>query len=284
MAKSSSDRLVEALPWLDSLASALQKAYTPVLGPSGNPRVKDALYGTWLGHPLHPALVSMPIGFWTCTAVFDLLGQEKGADLTLRLGLLTSVGAAATGAAQWQDTQELDTPRKLGALHGSLNLTAAALYGMSWWLRSRGSRKAGIVVALGGFGMVNFSGWLGGALAFDLGIGVNRTAFAEPLADWIEVLDDDKVAEGGTARVEAQGVPILLSRQDGTLCAIAATCTHLGGPLDEGAFEGHTVKCPWHGSTFDMRDGAVVHGPATVPQPCFSVRVKKGRIAVRSGE
>ncbi|HXT35321.1 MAG TPA: Rieske (2Fe-2S) protein, partial [Chloroflexota bacterium] len=71
MPKISADRIVESLPWLDSVASVLAKAAAPVLGPAGDARVKDALYGTWLGHPLHPALVAMPIGFWTSTAVLD---------------------------------------------------------------------------------------------------------------------------------------------------------------------------------------------------------------------
>jgi len=100
MAGKASDRLVEALPWLDTVARSLHTALAPVLGPAGNKQVKDALYGTWLGHPLHPALVSLPLGFWTSTAVLDLTGKERGADLTLQLGLLSAVGAIASGAAQ----------------------------------------------------------------------------------------------------------------------------------------------------------------------------------------
>ena len=175
-------------------------------------------------------------------------------------------------------------PRRLGALHATLNLAAVAMYGASWWLRATGSRKAGVAVAMTGLSLVSASGWLGGDLAYTLGIGVNRTAFSEPLADWIEVLDDSAVSEGSISKVQPNGVPLVISRQDGTVCAIAATCSHLGGPLDEGTVEGHTIRCPWHGSTFDLRDGSVIHGPATTPQPCYGVRVKDGRIAVRSEE
>jgi nitrite reductase/ring-hydroxylating ferredoxin subunit/uncharacterized membrane protein len=246
--------------------------------------VKDALYGIWLGHPLHPAIVSMPIGFWTSTAVFDLCGRESEADLTLQLGLLTALAAAATGAAQWQDTRDMVKPRRLGALHAALNLGAVAVYGASWWLRAKGSRKAGVAVAMTGLSLVNVSGWLGGDLAYVLGIGVNRTAFEATLPNWTDVLDDAAVAEGSMVKIQPNGMPILVSRQDGTVCAIAATCSHLGGPLDEGTMDGHTVTCPWHGSTFDVRDGSVVHGPATTPQPCYRVRVKDGKIAVRSAE
>lgn len=275
------DRLMDALPWLDAAARTLHSALAPVLGPSGNRPVKDALYGTWLGHPLHPALVSLPLGFWTSTTVLDLTGMKRGADLTLRLGVLSALGAVASGAAQWQDTQELVKPRRLGVLHAALNTAALALYGTSWWLRARGSRTAGVAVSIVGLAIVNTSAWLGGALAYDLGIGVNRTAFEEMPREWVDVLDEAELRDNTPTRVAAGGVPLLLLRQGGETYAIAATCTHLGGPLDEGAIQGDTVTCPWHGSVFCIRDGALLHGPATAPEPAFDVQTQHGRVAVR---
>jgi len=42
------------------------------------------------------------------------------------------------------------------------------------------------------------------------------------------------------------------------------------------------VICPWHGSTFRIADGAVVHGPATARQPVFDTRItESGRVQVR---
>ena len=52
------------------------------------------------------------------------------------------------------------------------------------------------------------------------------------------------------------------ARRSGDVCAIAATCCHLGGPLDDGARDGDTVVCPWHGSRFDLCTGEVQGGPA----------------------
>ena len=51
----------------------------------------------------------------------------------------------------------------------------------------------------------------------------------------------------------------------------------------KGMFEldGHTVQCPWHGSVFDVRDGALVRGPSAYPQPAWDTRVQNGRIEVR---
>src|SRR5262245_14732530 len=48
----------------------------------------------------------------------------------------------------------------------------------------------------------------------------------------------------------------------GKLCAAEAKCTHKGGPLNEGALDGSTVTCPWHGSQFNVCTGAVLRGPA----------------------
>jgi nitrite reductase/ring-hydroxylating ferredoxin subunit/uncharacterized membrane protein len=284
MARKLSDRLVEALPWLDDVAQPVQQALAPILGPSGNKQLQDILNGTWLGHPLHPALVTLPLGFWTSTTVLDLAGMERGADLTLQLGLLSALGAVASGAAQWQYAQGQDKPRRLGMLHASLNTAAATLYGTSWLLRARRARTAGVSVAMAGLAIASFSAWLGGDLSYDLGIGVNRTAFEEPPAEWLEVLDESALQEQRPTRVEAGGVPILLLRQSGEIWAIDATCTHLGGPLDEGTITGDTVTCPWHGSVFCLRDGALIHGPATAPELAFDVRVQNGRIAVRARE
>jgi nitrite reductase/ring-hydroxylating ferredoxin subunit len=62
------------------------------------------------------------------------------------------------------------------------------------------------------------------------------------------------------------------------------TCSHAGGPLNEGTVEGGDVICPWHGSRFRLRDGAVAGGPATFPQPHLEARKVAGRIQVRGRE
>jgi len=96
------------------------------------------------------------------------------------------------------------------------------------------------------------------------------------------VLADAELRESEMKRVDAGGVPVLLVRREGEVCALANTCSHLGGPLSEGKLEGDVVQCPWHGSRFNVRDGSVVDGPATFPQPCFEARVREGQIEVRS--
>jgi nitrite reductase/ring-hydroxylating ferredoxin subunit len=79
----------------------------------------------------------------------------------------------------------------------------------------------------------------------------------------------------------ANGMKVLLLRRGAQVFAIGEVCSHLGGPLSEGQVQGDTVQCPWHGSRFDVRDGKVLDGPATHPQPCLEARVRDGKIEVR---
>src|SRR5262245_58640746 len=60
----------------------------------------------------------------------------------------------------------------------------------------------------------------------------------------------------------------------GQFCATQAKCTHRQGPLSEGALQGSTVTCPWHGSQFDVCTGAVLRGPARDPLVTYAVTVE----------
>ncbi|MGH2561348.1 MAG: Rieske 2Fe-2S domain-containing protein [Thermomicrobiales bacterium] len=277
-----SDRIVEAMPGLDKAAAQIQKFWNPLLGPNSPREIKDALAGTWFGHPLHPAVVTLPIGFWTSSLLLDLAGEERAADLTLGAGFLTGWVAAASGAAQWVDATNDKAPRRLGALHASLNGAAAVIYGASWLLRRRGNRAAGVATAVAGYGAVMAGSFLGGDLAFDLGIGVDHAAFESPSKKWTEVATLDDLPDGKPVRVDAKGTPVLLYRDGDEILAVGATCPHLGGPLDEGEIEGDTVTCPWHGSVFALHGGALIHGPATVPVVAYEARVQNGTVAVRA--
>ena len=278
-----SQRAVDQMAWLDPVADAMHRAFDPVLGQDAPRPVRDALYGTWLGHPLHPAVITAPIGFWMASLALDLAGEERAADLTLKLGLVGAGAAAATGAAQWQDTVSREHPRRVGALHALLNTGATALYGLSLLKRKQGQRRAGINLSLAGFAVANASAWLGGDLAYDLGIGVNHTAFEDRPTEWTDVAAEADLPEAGRPIcVTAGEVPILLIRREGRIEAVSNTCPHLGGPLHEGKIEGDTVTCPWHGSVFRLSDGKLRHGPATEPLMAYEVKVEGGRVLLRA--
>lgn len=82
-----------------------------------------------------------------------------------------------------------------------------------------------------------------------------------------------EIAPGTTKRVEVGSCGVLLCNVAGSIYAIEDVCTHDGGPLDLGEFEGHCVVCPRHGATFDVRTGAALTLPAVMPVGTFPVRV-----------
>jgi nitrite reductase/ring-hydroxylating ferredoxin subunit/uncharacterized membrane protein len=274
--------IAQRLPWLDTVAARMERAFEPFLGQEAPRGPRDLLYGTWLGHPLHAAVITVPVGSWSATMVFDLMGEERAADLSLGLGLVGAVGSAITGAAQWQDTTNQEAPRRLGALHALLNVAATGLMAGSWLMRKRGRRGPGLALSTAGLGINLASAWLGGELAYDLGIGVDHAAFDQPPTAWTTVAALDDLQEGTPHRVQANGAAVMLLRQGHQIWAIGATCPHLGGPLDEGAIEGETVTCPWHASVFRLADGALLHGPAMMPVPAYEVRVENGQVAIRA--
>ena len=276
-----SEHLVSSMPWLDDVAEQMHAAWDPLFGADGPATIKDALYGTWLGHPLHPVMTDLPIGFWISSAVLDTAGMQRGADITLKLGTLSALATAVTGYAQWHDLQNMEAPRRLGALHALLNVTATACYGASWVLRDRGARTPGLVLSTTGLAIASAAGLLGGDLAYKLGIGVSRVAFEEPPGKWTAVIGHAELEDGTLTRVENGGEPLVLLNDGDTVYAASATCTHVGAPLDEGELSGACVTCPWHGSEFDLRDGRVIHGPATTPLHAYEMRVMDGQVEVR---
>jgi nitrite reductase/ring-hydroxylating ferredoxin subunit len=96
------------------------------------------------------------------------------------------------------------------------------------------------------------------------------------------VLGETELGEGEHRRVAAGEATVLLVRDRGRVHALANTCSHAGGPLDEGRFATGCVVCPWHGSTFRLVDGSIVRGPASTPQPSYETRARAGKIEVRS--
>jgi nitrite reductase/ring-hydroxylating ferredoxin subunit len=275
-----SEKLVAAAlatPDLDQAADALEGAVNRAYaegGPAGQ-RLKDFLSGTWLGHPLHPALTDVPVGAWTVAFALDLLGERRGAKIAVGVGVLGAVGAAASGLTDWVVT--FGKRRKLGVAHAAINGTATLLYASSYLLRGRADRLA-IGLSTIGYGLVTLGALYGGVLSLDWQIGVNHAHNTDAPDDELDVGGLSDIPDGGMKRVEAAGFPVLLVRRGDDVHAIAAICAHAGGPLDEGTLEGDVVRCPWHGSRFCVRDGSIVNGPTAFPQPAFKVRVSGDRV------
>ncbi|MEO3829129.1 Rieske 2Fe-2S domain-containing protein [Actinomadura sp. B10D3] len=272
-------RRLERAEALDGAAKPVSKAVQRAVRPR---IVRNLLSGTNLGHPLHPTLTDVPIGAWSMAALLDIAGgrrSEPAADLLVRTGVVAALPTALTGLNDWSDT--IGPERRVGLVHAASNSAALGLYVASAVARARGKRRQGKVLGFVGFGVLAASAYLGGYLSFVRGVNVNRTAWLHGPEEWTPTLAEAELPEGEHQTVDVGGVQVLLHRRSGEVYALAATCSHMGGPLDEGTFEEGCVVCPWHGSTFRFSDGGIVRGPASAPQPCYETRVQDGRIEVR---
>jgi nitrite reductase/ring-hydroxylating ferredoxin subunit/uncharacterized membrane protein len=267
------DRLGRA-SGLDGIADMLQRV--PATLPQG--RVKDALSGTAAGHPLHPALVALPIGTFASVAVLDALGTDpRSARRLLGFGILTVAPTAAAGLSDWGDTGGRE--RRVGLVHALCNVGSTLLMVASWWRRRRGRSGRGLSTA--GLGLLGVSGWLGGHLAYARGIGVDVTAFEDEVTEWTDAYSDDELLADQPVVARVGRNDVLLVRHGGQVLAMSDRCSHRGGPLHDGELVDGCIQCPWHGSRFVLADGSLARGPATRPQPAYETRVIAGRVQVR---
>ncbi len=272
---------IENLQGLDGPAGPVSVAISKA---THEPPVSSLLGGTWLGHPVHPALTDLPIGFWTTAFFLDLFGGKGGRRAARRfvgLGVVFALPTAATGLADWADTG--GGTRHIGMTHGLINTTALTLYALSWRARRRSHTLRGIALSLAGATLATAGAYLGGHLVYRRGIGVDVNVFTEEPHDWTRPNKAPEPLEGATGLyVEAGEARVVATRTDGTWYGIGARCSHRGGPLQEGTFQGGCVTCPWHNSRFRLTDGEVIDGPASVSQPRYEVRDDGESVAVRA--
>jgi nitrite reductase/ring-hydroxylating ferredoxin subunit/uncharacterized membrane protein len=251
----------------------------------GTGTVKDVLSGTWLGHPLHPMLTDLPIGSWTSAFILDIIGGKRGrnaADMLVGIGIVTALPTAAAGLSDWSDT--IGEDRRIGTAHAIGNVAALTLYTLSWRARRRGRRGRGVLLGFMGAGAASVGGYLGGHLVYRKGVGPDRNAWKHGGDEWVELDDELALVGDESPRVVKVGDDdVLVVRQGAAYVAVSNVCGHAGGPLDEGTFDDNgCVTCPWHGSVFRLRDGHVVHGPATGNQPRYDVRPgRNGKLSIR---
>lgn len=270
---------IEELPGLEGLSEWLVKALDPV---TRRRTLMDLLQGRMLGHALHPVLSDLPVGMWSSVPVLDLIGDEGGATMLTAVGCIAAGATVATGAADWSVTYGRD--RRLALVHGLANTAAFGLQLGSLSARLSGRNGRGRLLSMAGLAMVGAAAYLGGELVLGRALTVNHTAWLSGPGEWTDVAGGSEVTEGALTAVDVDDRKVLLTRVAGTVCALENTCSHAGGPLNEGTVEDGTVVCPWHGSRFRLSDGSVLGGPATFPQPQFEARNVAGRIQIRGRE
>lgn len=274
--------------WLDRPTYRLEHALTFVFASFGRhrERLANALHGTWLGHPLHPALTSLPTGAVATSLALDAASALPGraeafrdaSRTALTVGIVGSLGALASGVTDWQHTHE--ESRRIGLVHGVANVVATALYLASWRDRRRGRQVRGIAATAFGYGITLASGYLGGALVYGSGLGVDRSGAVLTVDRWTPVLPVTAL-HGRPQRVEVDGVGVVICQNDGQVLAVGEHCPHLGAPMRDGWIDAGRLVCPWHGSRFACTSGEVLRGPATTALPSYPTRIRDGVVEVR---
>jgi nitrite reductase/ring-hydroxylating ferredoxin subunit/uncharacterized membrane protein len=280
-----SDRLEQA-EGLDQVVERVQ----PVVRKLPPGRVRDALHGVWLGHPVHPVLVQVPVGAWMSAAFLDALGpDENGARHLIGLGLLASVPAAVAGWTDWAEMHEQQM--RTGVVHAAANGAAITLYTGSLVARARQRTGLGKALGYAGLAAVALASMLGGDISYRQAGGANHaeeTAHLVPTG-WQDLMPLAKLTAGKPVKARLGDVPVFVLRDEDQVFVLANKCSHMSGPLSDGELSDgeltggpkeRCVTCPWHGSVFRVRDGAVVHGPATVDQPAFETRIEAGIVQV----
>src|SRR5215469_13704092 len=284
---------VERAPSLDGPVRALSNLMVRALPPGT--RLDDALHGVPFGQPAHPALVRLPLGCWTSAVLLDFLPGARflpraqrfpAAQALLAAGLLTAIPSAAAGLADWSALHRHQ--QRVGLVHAISQAGATTLFGASLLARVAGRTGNGKVLSAGGLALATVGAYLGGHLALRLGAGASHAIPIDHLAGlgWHDLCPLDELPDGRLARRQLGYLSLLTLRSGDVVQVLSDHCAHLGGPLHQGrvvTVRGATcVTCPWHGSTFRVSDGSVVHGPATARQPAFESRLTdSGWVQVR---
>jgi uncharacterized membrane protein len=169
--------------------------------------LKKFLQGKWLGHPLHPAVVHVPTGLWPAAVIFDILSHIMGdpvatnvmvrlAFWSLLVGLVTVLVAAPTGLADWWEIKKERPAYTIGLIHAGLNVLVAVIVLVSVVLRWGDTHQPAtgvwpMVLAIVGVLILSVSGYLGGLMVYEHGIGVARQSKQK----W------RRIAEAGNARL-----------------------------------------------------------------------------------
>jgi len=246
--------------------------------------LRDTLHGVWVGHPLHPIAVQVPVGAWMSAGILDLLPRtHRGARVLVGVGVAAAIPTALAGYTDWARLH--DRQLRVGIVHSAASLVATGLYAASFLQRARGHHSSGKVLSFTGLAFMSAAAFLGGHLSYRQGAGVNHAA---DILDrfprgWHSIGKLADLDEGRLMRRSVGELPLVVYRRGEHVMVLSDACSHLSGPLSDGKLvvgDEPCVACPWHASTFSLISGDVVRGPATANQPRFDTRVVAGTVEV----
>lgn len=268
--------------------------------------LKHLLEGRPFKSPLHTGVVHFPLACFAIGTLLDCaswvlqrpeLHLVDSAFWAVVAGVISALVAAVLGFVDYTSIRDDHPGKKWATAHMALNLVSVALYTVSIGARYQqldDSRTPLLAFALSliGFLILTASGWIGGHLVYNDGVGVGRHRRRTDLPDETRVPEEevdgfapvchvDEFVEGSSLRANLRGTVVAIARSGGEFFAVQEFCTHRFGPLSEGAIEDGRIICPWHRTCFDLRTGAVTEGPAKVPLRTFPVEIRNGRIFVK---
>lgn len=274
---------LEQATGLDRVGDRLQRV---VQGTLRSQRIRDLLHGVWLGHPLHPAMVQLPVGAWISAAIVDLLpGQRRAATALIGVGTVSALPAAVAGLNDWAALSR--DQRRVGLVHAAANVMGVALYASSLAARLNGQHGMGRRLAYLGLSAASAGAYLGGHLAYKQGAQTSQSIseLHRMSEGWHAMGDLSSLPQRQLVTREIDDVSVVLYRHDDEVTVMLERCPHQSGPLGEGQvqeIDGHDcVVCPWHGSAFRLNGGEVVHGPAANDQVILPTRIVDGRLEAR---
>ena len=250
-------------------------------------------------------LIPFPFAYLFGSAVLDVWARSTGrpkwfrtANHMNKLGLGSAIMAAVPGLVDYVfAVPPKSSAHERATKHMLANLSAVGLFAASRLGRSDDDARPplwSIAVEMLGAGLLAAGGWMGGTLVSRNQISVDHR-YANAGRWKVDAIPASQLEESGEIDVAAAdelqvdqmkllriaGQRVVLGRTERGYVAFDDRCTHKGGPLSDGVLACETVQCPWHGSQFDVRSGAVKQGPATERIETYEIEERGGRVWLR---
>jgi uncharacterized membrane protein len=141
----------------------------------------------FLGHPIHPMLIVLPLGLLSVGVLFDILYLVTGTEtfatvafFNIAVGIVGGLLAAIFGVIDWLAIPSDTRAKRLGLWHGVGNVVIVLLFILSWWMRLPDQTYAPnllpFILGLVGVLLALVTAWLGGELVYRLRVAVDDDA------------------------------------------------------------------------------------------------------------
>lgn len=136
------------------------------------------------GHPFHPILITIPIGTWAASLVFDIIAMFAedpspfllGAQVLIAIGVLGALVAALFGFLDYSVIPAGTRAKRVATTHMALNLGIVVVFAIDFFVRLAAGFDSvpvfGVILSVVGLAALGLSGYLGGELAYRFGVRV----------------------------------------------------------------------------------------------------------------